>query len=147
MLRAGAAQSTSTAKIGPSRDPADIEHSVGIKRDPDLHRPQLHELSITHFTLAADGPDDDLADLDAWIKWHDRTNAWHASAPAAVSYWPALTDSGRLRASLNRRVMAALICMFFTAMPSGWVTTVSTRTTPVRVYQYFEIPEMSVAIR
>ena len=114
---------------------------------PDLHRPQLHELSITHFTLAADGPDYDLADLDAWIKWHDRTNAWHASAPAAVSYWPALTDSGRLRASLNRRVMAALICMFFTAMPSGWVTTVSTSNTPVRVYQYFEIPEMSVAIR
>ena len=48
VLHAGAAQSTSTAKIVPSRDPADIERSVG--RDPDLHRPQLHELGITHFT-------------------------------------------------------------------------------------------------
>jgi hypothetical protein len=34
VLRAGAAQGTSTAKIGRSRDPADIEPSVGIKRDP-----------------------------------------------------------------------------------------------------------------
>jgi hypothetical protein len=132
--------------------------SVGIKRDPDLHRPQLHELGITHFTLAP------TRRTTTWPTWTPGSNGTtgrtpgtrlHAAMtsvgrghgrPAAVSYWPALTDSGRLRASLNRRVMAALICMFFTAMPSGWVTTVSTSNTPVRVYQYFEIPEMSVAI-
>ena len=51
----GRRRATSTAMIGPSRDPADINGRSVSKRDPDLHRPQLHELGITHFTLAADG--------------------------------------------------------------------------------------------
>ena len=75
VLRAGAAQGTSTAKIGPNRDLADIERFGRYQARPGPPSPATARTGYHSLHLGPDAPDYDLADLDAWIKWHDRTNA------------------------------------------------------------------------
>jgi hypothetical protein len=45
--------------------------------DPHVVGPPLLELGANQFTLAVEGPDYDLSDLDTWINWRDRMDAWY----------------------------------------------------------------------
>lgn len=54
-----------------TRDPAEIEHSVGVDGDPaDLAEAYL-DAGVTLFTVGVNGPDYDLASLERWIAWRD----------------------------------------------------------------------------
>jgi len=62
--------------------------SVGIKRDPDLHRPQLHELGITHFTLAP------TRRTTTWPTWTPGSNGTTGRTPGTRLH-AAMTSVGR----------------------------------------------------
>ena len=62
------------ADIG--RDPSEIERSVAVNDGtPEELGAKLHDLGVTLFTLAADGPDYDLSALHSWVAWRDKLNA------------------------------------------------------------------------
>ena len=56
------------------RNPAEIEHSVLVGGRPEDAGPPLRDLGVTLFTIGADGPDYDLAELRAWLSWRDELN-------------------------------------------------------------------------
>jgi probable F420-dependent oxidoreductase len=57
-----------------SRDPAEIEISVGVRSSPDELGPALRSLGASLFTVGVGGPDYDLSRLRAWIAWRDAQN-------------------------------------------------------------------------
>jgi alkanesulfonate monooxygenase SsuD/methylene tetrahydromethanopterin reductase-like flavin-dependent oxidoreductase (luciferase family) len=58
-----------------SRDPAEIERSVGVKGSPDETGQRLHDLGVRLFTVSAGGPDYDLGQARDWMAWRDDVNA------------------------------------------------------------------------
>ena len=60
------------AEVG--RDPAEIEVSAAVSGKPSDAGPALLASGVTLFTVEADGPDYDLAELRAWLAWRDEVN-------------------------------------------------------------------------
>ena len=60
------------SKIG--RDPADIERSIGIKKETFGKADDYIELGFTHFTVVSVGPDWDLGFFKQVLAWRDEQN-------------------------------------------------------------------------
>ena len=58
-----------------NRDPADIERSIGVGKDPGDVGAELIEAGATLFTVGIGGPSYDLGLLKDWIAWRDEQNA------------------------------------------------------------------------
>jgi probable F420-dependent oxidoreductase len=56
------------------RNPAEIERSAGVGRNPKELGPQLRDLGVTLYTVGVGGPDYDLDLLREWIIWRDEQN-------------------------------------------------------------------------
>lgn len=57
------------------RDPAAIERSVGVSGSPDPRGDALIEAGATFFTVGAQGPRYDLAEVRDWLAFRDERNA------------------------------------------------------------------------
>jgi probable F420-dependent oxidoreductase len=56
------------------RDPAEIEHSVLVRGDPNQVGPPLRALGVSLFVPLIGGPDFDFAEVRDWLGWRDRQN-------------------------------------------------------------------------
>ncbi|MFC6355232.1 LLM class F420-dependent oxidoreductase [Luethyella okanaganae] len=57
-----------------SRDPAEIEISVELRRSTTRQADELYDLGARLFTLGVGGPDYDLAPVREWLAWRDDKN-------------------------------------------------------------------------
>ena len=57
------------AEIG--RDPAEIERSTGVRRDPAAAADALLGIGVTLFTIGLSGPSYDLGLVRDWVAWRD----------------------------------------------------------------------------
>ncbi|MCU1680774.1 MAG: class F420-dependent oxidoreductase [Amycolatopsis sp.] len=57
------------------RDPAEIEVSTAVSKEPEEVGGELRDLGASLFTVAASGPDYDLDLLKRWITWRDKQHS------------------------------------------------------------------------
>ena len=57
------------AEVG--RDPAEIERSTGVRRDPGSVADELLDIGVTLFTIGVSGPAYDLGLVRDWVAWRD----------------------------------------------------------------------------
>lgn len=75
MVRKAGILAEHCATVG--RDPSEIEHSTGAPGQGPTAGDALVQAGVTLFTIGVSGPDYDLSDVPAWVKWRDERNDQH----------------------------------------------------------------------